>query len=848
MGDAFAVLLRHHRLNRRLTQEALAEQAGISSRSIGGMERGTGRGPRPHTLEQLATALKLAGAERGEFVNAGRALFLANRVGRSSHRALPADVPAAGVPPRQLPANIPDFVGRGDEVTLLRKVLDPTAPGTRVAVISGPPGVGKSALAVHAAHRFAHQFPDGNLYASLRGATAKPADPADVLAQLLRLLGVDGSFLPSGVDPRAGLFRARLAGRRVLLVLDDADGYRQIEPLLPPDGAAVLVTSRLPLTALPGVAAIDLRPLPGPTGLELLGRVAGVERVRAEPAAATELVTACGGLPLAVRIVAARLAARPHWTVRTLADRLADDRRRLDELRHGDLAVRPGLQMAYRTITPVAARAFALLGALGIPSFPAWPVARLMDIGPAEGLTALDELLDAQLLDDLGPDQAGQPRYGLHDLTQLYARERCDADVSQAEWLAALSRVADGWLALARQAQDRLHCERLHLDDGADPVPIANQRAVAVAASRPVEWFESERDPLAMLVQTCAAAGLTATARRLAGCSADFYELRGYYDDWRRSMESALVACRQAGDDAGEAAMLRGLGSCLIELDDLDGAVSALRRARALAEEIGDPVGAALARKDTGFAMGLAGLLEEAEAELRGAAEELGRVSRNPNRALALASLGFVLRQRGDTTAAVDHIRSALAIARACGDRFTQAYALRVLAGALLASGQAAEAERAARRAVRLFQQIDDPIGAAQSQRALGEALVQDPGRLAEAEQALTAAEDIFREREHRWGLALTELSLGEIGVRVDAAGAVERLRRSLQYWIEREVPALQARALVALAAAEDADSPNTRELLMEAYQLYQDLKVPAAAELGIRLGLVTDQDSAQDR
>jgi transcriptional regulator with XRE-family HTH domain len=610
--DAFGMLLRRHRLRRQLTQEALAERAGVSSRSIREMERGPGRSPRPQTVEQLATALALTGDERAEFTDAGHALFWANRAGRSG-RNKPSDgnIRAVDSPPWQLPADLPDFVGRGEELALVCEVLDPTVRGARLVVASGPPGVGKTALAIHAGHRLAPLFPDGQLYATLRGATSDPADPAEVLAQLLRMLGVDGPALPAGVDARAGLLRIRLAGRRVLIVLDDAGGYRQVEPLLPAEGVAMIVTSRLPLTGLPGVTAIDLRPLPDTVAVDLLARVAGVARVRAEPVAAAELVKVCGGLPLAVRIVAARLAARPHWAVGALTERLTDECHRLDELRHGDLAVRPGLQLAYRGLSPATARVFALLGGLNVPSFPEWPVAALLDAEPAAGAAALEELLDARLLDDLGPDRAGQPRYRFHAVTQLYARERREAEIGRSEWIAALARTAGGWLALVRQAQDRLHNDRFHLDDRSGPPVVADPRAAVVAAHRPIEWFEAERESIAVLVQACAETGLTATARGLAGCSAEFYDFRGYYDDLRQILETALAACRQAGDRLGEAAMLRGLGNCLIELDDMDEGLSMLHAARMLAERVGDPSGAALARRYIGFTLGLIGRLDE---------------------------------------------------------------------------------------------------------------------------------------------------------------------------------------------------------------------------------------------
>jgi tetratricopeptide (TPR) repeat protein/transcriptional regulator with XRE-family HTH domain len=838
MADAFALLLRRHRLRRRLTQEALAERAEISSRSVREMERGLGRSPRPHTVMGLVDALELAGADREEFVQAGQALFWASRAGQSG-RTEPAgeQVPTASDPPRQLPPDLPDFVGRRDELAVLRQVLHRAGDG-RLAAISGPPGVGKTALAVYAGHRLAPGFPDGQLFAALRGANGDPADPAEVLAQLLRALGVSGAALPAGVDARAGLYRTRMAGRRVLLVLDDVAGYHQVDPLLPAN-AAVLMTSRSPLTGLPGVTSIGLHPLPSAAAVELLARVAGEARVCAEPAAATELVVACGGLPLAVRIAAARLAARPHWTVGTLAERLADERHRLDELRHGDLSVRSGLQLAHRELTPAAARAFALLGELGIRSVPEWPVALLLDAEPAAGVAALDELLDARLLDDLGSDQAGQPRYGFHEVTRLYARERRVAEVDPADWVAGLARVAGGWLALARQAQDRLACGHFNLDDRRHPEMVVDPRAAAVATGRPVEWFEAEREALVALVPACAKADLAATASALAGCAADFYEFRGYYDDWHRVTQAALAACRQAGDRSGESAMLRALGSCLLELDDHDEAVATLRAARELARAAGDPVGAAMASKDLGLVLSLTGQLDEAETQLSAAVEELGRVGQHPNKAIAMCTLGFVLRQRGNAAEAIQVTRSALQIARIHGDRYTRAFAWRSLSAPLLAGGCRGEAQRAARRAAVLFEQIGDDIGRAQSLRALGEALATDPHRLPAAEQALSSAAAIFRDQGHDWGMALTELSLGEVEVRRGVAGAADRLRRSLEYWTSAQVPALQARTLVALsAAAEQAADPAARELLVEAHRLYHQLEAPEAAALAARLGL----------
>ncbi|GIF62263.1 SARP family transcriptional regulator [Asanoa ishikariensis] len=842
MDDEFAAQLRGHRLALRLTQEVLAERAGISARSVGEMERGRGRGPQPRTLERLATALELTDDARKPFVDAGRALFWSNRAAPAA--SPPVQVGAA----RHLPRNIADFVGRHDELALLDATLFAEPRKARLVAISGAAGVGKSALAIHIGHRLAARFPDGQLYAELGGENRVPAEPTDVLAVLLRMLGVDGSALPAGLEDRAAMFRCRILDRRTLLILDDAAGHRQVAPLLPPDGVATVITSRLALTGLPGAETIDLRPLPGRDSIELLRKVAGPERVQAEQDSANALVAACGNLPLAVRIVAARLAARPHWTLGQLGERLIDERRRLDELRHGDLSVRPMLQVTYRALSPAAARAFALLGSLcgtGISSVPEWAVVALLDSSPVAAAAAVDELLDARLLESTGLDQAGQQRYRFHEITRLYARERREAEISDAEWSASFARVAAGWLGRARLAREGLQCERFYLDDPAAAVLGSYPTATAVGTNA-VEWFEAERDSLVALVAASRTAGRADIARGLAACAAEFFELRGYYDDWRRTMRTALDSCREAGDRHAEAAMLRGLGGCLVECELPDQALLTLRAARALAEQVGDTAGMAMASKDIGYMLGLAGQLDEAESELRAAVDGLDRFGRDSVKVIAMTNLAWVLRERGASDEAIDVVRAALRTARGAGDRFALAYASRGLAGALLAADRSALAERTARRAARLFEQINDPIGAAQSLRVQGEALAKDPARLVEAEQAFRAAAEIFRRRGHNWGLTLAELSLGEAQARRGLAGADTRLREVLRFWTAENVPALRARTLVALAqVAEQAGDPSAVLLKTEAYELYRSLKAPQAKELARQLGW--DEDATYE-
>lgn len=833
--DGFASLLRNHRRRLGLTQAALAERSAVSERSIRSIERG-GRVPRRYTAEHLAGALDLRDEHLVTFLAAADVLV------RQQRAALPDRPPVADGPagaerpaPRQLPVDVGDFVGRDAELRTIVERLH--APAPQVVALSGPAGIGKTALAVHVAHRLAPVFPDGQLYVPLYGITGRPVDPGDALAHLLRALGLHSGVLPAGIDARAALLREHLADRRVLVVLDDAGGHGQVAALLPGGGSAVVVTSRLPLTGLPGATVVDLAPMDEASALRLFARVAGRARVASDPGSAADVAKACGGLPLAVRVAAARLAAHPQWTVRLLADRLGDERHRLEELRHGDLAVRPSLRLGYQTLSTPAARAFALLGALPVATFPEWAVASLLDVPAATGSGVLRELLDARLLDEVGVDRAGQLRYRFHDLTRLFALECHETgDAGDAGSAAVVARAAGVWLGLARQARDALQCERLYLDEPQVQAAPVDDRVAAVARLQPVDWFEAEREALTALALSCADTGSHAVACALTGSAADFFGLRGYYTDWQRMSRAALAACRRAGDGPGEIAMRRSFGLTLLELDDLEGALEQFRTVLRLAHELGAHPSAAMAGKEIGFVLGILCRLDEAAGMLRTAEEELDRIGRQDSRALALTSLAFVLRQRGEVDEAVQIARAAQALGEAQRNRFVQAYAGRGLAGALLSAGLRDEAAHWARRAAELYTGIGDPIGAGQSLRALGEALADDPARHGEAEQLLRRAAALFRSHGYRWGLALTELSLGELLVRRNTVEAVEMLRASLRFWSDEAVPALRARALVALADAEERLGGDARVLLEQAFEHYTAIGSPAAAAVARRL------------
>lgn len=354
---------------------------------------------------------------------------------------------AATLVPAQLPADAGDFSARTALTAQLKEVLCGAERTVALTAVSGLGGVGKSVFAIHVAHAVRAHFPDGQLYVDLRGTTDDPAEPAAVLAGFLRALGVPDQDLPKGLAERSALYRSLLADRRMLVLLDNARDSAALEPLLPgTPGCAALITSRVLPADLAGVRHVVLDVLEPGEALELFTRIVGSERVEAERAAALDTVAACGFHPLAVRIVAARLSARPSWMIATLAARLADDRRRLSELRLGDLAVEATFASCLRQLTDEQARAFRLLAVADVPDLSLPAAAALLDRPPREAEDLLESLVDTALVES---PVAG--RYRCHDLVRLYGRRRAEEDAPH-ERIPALARLLDFALASARNA------------------------------------------------------------------------------------------------------------------------------------------------------------------------------------------------------------------------------------------------------------------------------------------------------------------------------------------------------------------------------------------------------------
>lgn len=345
-----------------------------------------------------------------------------------SPAAAPATVLARPTVPAALPPDVDDFVGRGPQVSRVRGFLTAPPGGARpVVVVTGPGGVGKTALAVHAGRRVSDAFPDGQLHAGLRGTHGRPADPIEVVGRFLRLLGVAADAVPADPDERLDVYRSLLTDRRILILLDDAADDAQVRPLLPGGpGCAVLVTGRHRLGGLAGAERLTLPPFAAHDAVELLRRLCGGGRVDADPGATAEIIRWCAGLPLAVRIAGARLAARPHWPLTALAARLSDPRRRLDELSAGDLTISAAFTPTYRALAPDARRALRRLALLDTPDFTARTAAAVLAVDPTRAEDLTEKLAEAHLLEPHAADGTGCARYRFPELARLFARAQPD--------------------------------------------------------------------------------------------------------------------------------------------------------------------------------------------------------------------------------------------------------------------------------------------------------------------------------------------------------------------------------------------------------------------------------------
>ncbi|HEY4455315.1 MAG TPA: BTAD domain-containing putative transcriptional regulator [Pseudonocardiaceae bacterium] len=686
------------------------------------------------------------------------------------------------MPVRQLPLDVPDFVGRADALAELSRLLDASATNRApVAVIVGGPGVGKSCLVTHAARLASAAFPDGQLYLDLAATSDQPRDPAMMLAEALRALSITGGAIPDSLSERAALYRSLLADRRMLVVLEDAGRADRVLPLLPgADGCAVLITSRTLLTQLPGARHIDLDVLSPAEARELFTGIVGRQRVEREPAEADAILDCCGNLPLAIRIAGAKLAGRPAWSLRVLRERIEDESRRLAELRIGDLSVRASVELSLRMLPADAVRALSLLGLLGAYTLPGWVVGPLLDRADADEV--LDTLVDASLVRLTLTDTVGQPRYRLHDLIRTCAVEIAD-QLPAAEKRNAITRVLATWLELAGQATDRLPAGILVPAPGSAPRRSLPDAAMDRLLADPIRWFDAERDTLLGTVKLAVDWGLDELAWELAASTVTYYDHRCRYQDWEHGHRLALAAAEAAGNARGASVLLRGLGQLHIYRDEFDRATRALESAAELCQDGGDKRGEALSVAMLGTVSRVQGRYDEAVDRVEYAlAVTVGEGDRHLHAHLSCAMAVLRLVQ-GDLDEAQSWFDGALDEARSLGDEHRVAVVLRRFSRLHDQRGDPDEALRCLFGALATFEQQDDERCAAYTLLEVGRVYAGQQDR-ERASAALERAAEVF----HRHGDRQDEAACWELIADLDTAAGVHDLarqhrRRALRLW-----------------------------------------------------------------
>ncbi|MFJ8598446.1 BTAD domain-containing putative transcriptional regulator [Streptomyces shenzhenensis] len=688
--------------------------------------------------------------------------------GPSAPLAEPAPVP---VRPAQLPATVADFTGRASFVTELSQILASAseAEGRVMAVsaLAGIGGVGKTTLAVHVAHRARAAFPDGQLYVDLQGAGPRAAEPETVLGSFLRALGTADAAIPDSLADRAALYRSLLDGRRVLVLLDNARDAAQVRPLLPgTEGCAALVTSRMRMVDLAGAHLVDLDVMSPDEALALFTKIVGAERVAAERKAALDVVAACGFLPLAIRIAASRLASRRTWTVSVLAAKLADERRRLDELQAGDLAVKATFELGYGQLEPAQARAFRLLGLADGPDISLAAAAAVLDLPPEATEDLLESLVDTSLLESAAPG-----RYRFHDLVRLYARACAERDEHPpSERTAAMSRLLDFYLATTagvyaiERPGDRL------VDDLAATEHPGLRFTEGTAA---LDWLYSEAAPLLACVRQCAGTERLRRGVDLLWAAKDLTESGANSHQYETTARAMCEATQASGDARAEG------------------------RARTVLTDV----------------LLVSGRIQQAEEEAR-VAMELAESERDSTVVSWVANnRGLICLHQGRFQDGKVLFDRAIAGLRAAENRPFEATALGNLSRAHLGMGNIVRAVEIAERGVAAHSEIGRTVRLANSHFALGVALTR-AGRHKEALNQFSEALGIFRNHRQRLWEGTTNFRIAEVHLAAQRpAQAAQHAEQALALGciggdrMRGNVLTLLGRALAALSQVDRANA-----------------------------------------
>lgn len=714
-------------------------------------------------------------------------------------------------PVRQLPPALPDFTGRTAEVAGLASLLAPNPEriGVPVAVISGPPGVGKTALALQVSHLTRHMFPDGQLHVELAGSTRLPRDPGDVLGELLRALGLHGSAIPDSAAERAALFRSQTAGQSILLMADDAGSADQVRSLLPGTaGCAIIVTSRSRLGGLAG-AHLHLDPLPHQDAVEMLARIVGSQRVADEANASDRLVSACGCLPLAVRIAGAKLATRPSWPVMTVADAVADQRRRLDELALDDLAFRASVMPSYQALDERTRRAFRLLGLLWPTDVAEWVIAALL--GEPTAADVVNLLVDKSLLMPVGTDATGEPRYRLHDLLRDFAIEQLGVE-PEMERDAAMLRALTGWLQIAAAADHRL--PRVpEIPRYARPADRLALPATAWdhLAANPIAWFTAERLNLVAATRYTCTVGMHEFAARLAAHQAAFQIFQARLDEAEYLWRSVIAAADSVGDRAARARGELQLVALTAERGKHSEALEALEQCLPVFELEDDKPALALALHWRAYCAEEQSLLEQAQRDAERGVDVARRAGDRYSELSSCRVLGMATTRLGNHDDGIASCEDALAIARELHEPYAEWECLHTLASANNVAARHSAAADLCLRAIETARELGYEMGGGYAFGSLGDAY-HGVLRYHDAIEAFSRARQIFQDRGMQRGNALCML---KIALAYKALGsyaeATELLVAALPEFRALQLPEHEQRARHALSECSAARSRDPR-------------------------------------
>ncbi|MGS2640313.1 BTAD domain-containing putative transcriptional regulator [Streptosporangium sp. LJ11] len=611
------------------------------------------------------------------------------------HQSILAGEPAAGdIPaeraltsppatvPRQLPADIARFTGREESLRRLDLLLSADPGGASAVVITaitGTPGIGKTALATRWGHRVADRFPDGQLYVNLHGySQGQPVTGAQALYQFLRGLGVATDEIPHEADERASMYRSILAGRRMLVVLDNAAKAEQVRPLLPGSSLCkVVITSRDSLRGLSvthDVHTLTLDLLSPGEARTLLGAVLGEDRIRDEDEAVLELVRLCGHLPLALRLAAAHLSSRPTLSVAGFVTRLLRENRltALDIEEDPHIGVRAAFETSYGSLPEPARRTFRLLGLHPGPDIGVDEVVALARSSVDDVRAALDTLIGAHLV-----QHGTGGRFVMHDLVSLFARERAESDDSEPARRGALVQLFDWYLHAARAAMEHVNTDYSGITLVSEPpshgIPVFDDHDSAT------EWLDAEYPALMSAVNHAAEHEWFGYAWQIAYTLDYFFYLRDRVDDWVTVHQTALSAVRQTGDRHGEGRVLNALGAANMFSGKIDRCLEYQRQALDLSRAVGDRKEEAYALGRLGYSLLWAGDFRQAIRNCVKAIELFNRFDDEHGEATVIFALGIAYLRMGRSLDALRCVDRCLAFERKAGNRNDEAYTLNVL-------------------------------------------------------------------------------------------------------------------------------------------------------------------------